>query len=299
MTADEITAWTQLLATINASKWWIIAAILATACGAALSFFYYLHVKRREAQDADASKERRAKAYGSTMEALRTAIINQTDLTERTAQQTQDVITSLAGNVSRLVQSIRTMSSKMDGKMSRNDSARFIHHVFEQDLFSDVCAVAERSLRENDYVARSVYVRDKIRTAIGESLIDARNTLSSYPLSLNANAYFVVNPDHAGERFVLVDLLWAVLEPKFNHDAGILTHRIEEAYLAIENCLRDYTSRIYTQLMTTPAVSVEKYRTPTPSSKSDSDSNLVTLPTAPFGAHGSATASLLRRQRSL
>jgi hypothetical protein len=306
MDPAQIAAITELLVQLNTSKWWVIVAIIVASGGAAISFFYFLHLKQKERKETEIAKERRAKAYGCTLEELRMAILSQRDSTDRINKQHMEALHLLTATLGKLVTSVKSMTAKFDGTLPRNDSARFIHYMFENDLFRNICLVAERSLRENDYVNRRAYVRDRVRTAISEAMTEARNTLCSYPLSINANLYFETSPDYSGERFVLVDLLWGVLEPKFDHGAGLLEHRVEEAYLAIENCLHDYTTRIYSQLAsqsqtksTTRSDGATRFVTPLPQPpKSDSDSGLAALPSAPFETAGSATAALLRRQRT-
>lgn len=296
MSQDEIKAWTDFLLALNSAKWWVLVAIMLSAMGGALSFFYYLHVRRKEAREIEVSKEKRAKAYGLTFNGLKDAIESQRATQDKRAKQQSESLDALNSGILALTRIIQSLAFKIDGRMSRKDSARFIHHAFERDLHREVCMVVEASLTENDYANRKEFIARKIKTAIGEAMVEVRDYLCSYPLAINPNDYFLIDPDSSGERFVLCDAIWATIERQFHHTSP-LAHRIEESYLLIENTVKDYLTGVYTDIM--EVESEAKYRrnnrTPVPG---ESDGALVSVGDTTFSMPGASTASLMKRRNN-
>lgn len=272
---------------------------LAIVTGASL-FVYYFWSKRKQTHETERAKERRGAMYAESLSGLRDAIESMRVSTDQRSKMQNDSIDALNSNVSKLTTVIRGLVHKIDGRMSREDSARFIHHAFERDLYRDICLTVENSLRENDYASRQEYVARKIRTGIGEAMIEVREYLCSYPLAINPNDYFQTDAAVTGERFVLADLVWAVIEKQFRHTSQ-LQHRIEEAFLLIENTIKDYLAGVYSGIMQDNAQrrrTSGSMKTPLPgrlADPSDSDTHLMSTPTL-FAPAGSATSSLIKKR---
>lgn len=192
---------------------------------------------------------------------------------------------------------VRGMSQKVNGRMSVNDSARIVQNTFEKVAFREICLLVERALRDNDYDNRQPYVERKIKTQIGESLTEIRETLASYPLGFDVRNFFLLDPSTPGERFSLCSDLWTRVEPLFRQHTAI-NQRIEEAFLLIENGVRDYVSACYQSVLAEERTAnrAPNARSPLPEAapSEETDSHSV-LAGVPFSRPGAAAKRMLTR----
>ncbi len=275
MDAATVTAWTAFLAQLDAVRWWLLLGIVLLALGATWAFFYYLRFRRDERREVEKGKAQRSVAYAGSLDDLRGTVTHLTagvskltvaidasaDRAERNSAQNSKAVDHLSDNVAKMAQRLSSLVNKIDGRMSVQDSCRFIHHAFQHDLYREVCLILSAALRNNDYANRAQHVTRKVRTAMADAMTEARAYLTTYLLAVDPTEYFVVDQTASGERFVLVDQIWTAVEPKFNHGAGSLEHRTEEANLLIENAIRDYVVACYEQVMRTNPAAVPRTRT--------------------------------------
>lgn len=200
---------------------------------------------------------------------------------------------------------VRKLANKINNRLSVNDSARIVSNAFEQVVYREICIVVERALRENDYANRQEYVERKVKTQIGDVLVGVRETLSTYPLGLSVATYFPIDETVAGERFVLCTIIWGRINRLFQGHAQV-GHRIEEAFLLIENTMRDYVADCYMKITedSPPPMSKEypspvsrtALRTPLPeAATSDTDLRLAVPASGEFARPGSAAKTMMKR----
>lgn len=218
---------------------------------ALLLFLYFLISKflaNRREKETEESKGHRAEMYAKVQADQAVAINN-------LAQAFTDHVTAekiVAHNMVGVTQTLhkvetamQTMITKQAGTLPRDDSIRMIRDRFIQNVYREFRSVLEWSMRENDYTGRPEYIKRKVKTALGDVLIEARQYLCSFNLSVDARRFFKTLPDPGGERFVLCDLVWKEVEPIFrqSHKNEIqLKQKIEEASLAVENVVKDYVT---------------------------------------------------------
>lgn len=246
---DNSTQTEELLKTVNSMRFEVL--VLIAVCGI-VWMVYTLTTKwieRKREKDIEEGKADRAKVYSDAMNGLSKAI-NQHTMEER--QTTTEFISAISGlsEVSEKVDhSIGLLVSKTNGQITKRDSQRMIRNQLVRTVYRDVCFLAERSLTENRYAERATYVREKVKTAIGDMIAEARNELRAYPLSVVPDIFFKTYGDEksGSERFILCDHLWDAIEPHFRKNTP-LKERIEEAFLAIENTIKDYYSALYGEM---------------------------------------------------
>lgn len=226
------------------------------------------------------------------------------DALQREQAATSDAVVTSLAKTGTLV---RSLANKINGRVNLNDSVRIVSHAFEKIVFREVCIVLEHALRENDYENRKDYVERKIKTQVGEVLADIRETLASYPLGLDIRTYFPIDTSAPGERFILCQSLWDRIAPLFMGKTPV-AHRIEEAFLLIENTVRDHVMSCYRQIVEivpqtapTPAAgkvnptSRSALRTPLPIAEGDTDLGLRTQHGGEFSRPGEPSKNMLRR----
>jgi hypothetical protein len=238
----------ELLKTVNSMRFEVLLLIVAMAVLWGVYQLVSKWLERRREKDTEDSKAARAEVYSKAMNNLATAI-NQHTLEERTTSA--EFIASLSGLTDlsdRVDQSLNLLVAKTNGQMNKRDSQRMIRNHLVRTAYREVCFIVERSLTENRFAERAAYVREKVKTAIGEIIAEARNELKTYPLSIAPEVFFKTYGDErsGSERFVLCDQLWDALEPMFKKQTP-LRDRIEEAFLSVENVIKDYYSAIYNE----------------------------------------------------
>lgn len=203
--------------------------------------------KREEAQEE--SKTNRAKQYldmqvkqTEALSKLAESMTAHTASDVESANKLNNTLQSVETAIEKLDDGVSVLSAKTSGQINREDSTKMIRDRFLQNIYKEICMVIERSLTENDYEKRKDFVARKVRTALGDILIEARKYLCGFNLAVDPNRFFMCEPNQAGiERFTLCDSIWREVEPLFKKESS-LKQRIEEAYLIVENVISDYVT---------------------------------------------------------
>lgn len=277
--------------------------VLLTVCVVGLlAFGMWLWARRdadktraREATAKLKSEERMTDVLGKLHNSMDNVGSGLTTLSSSQEATSDALITAVArtGNL------VRSMSQKVNGRLSVNDSARIVRNTFEKVAFREICLVVERALRENDYENRKLFVERKLKTHIGEALSEIRETLASYPLGFDVRAYFTIEAHSPGERFLLCLEIWNKIEPLFRQHTAF-AQRIEEAFLLIENTVRDYVSSCYQSVLveerTPPRAHRASFRTPLPEAPKTGDTELNAIVLGDeFSRPGAASKTMLTR----
>ena len=207
--------------------------------------------ERREQRLAEQKKER-SQIYATSLDrlgdkvgALAEALNKHTDQEQVTTMQLNCTMSGVCETMSKVETAVRHLADKSAGVINRSDSIRMIRDRFVQNVFRDFCLIIETSLRENNFLANPESITRKVKTALGNVLLEARRYLGGYKLAVDPDPFFVARPDLNVERFVLCDTVWFHVEPicrRPHHDANLLREAIEEAFVIIENDIKDYVT---------------------------------------------------------
>lgn len=302
MNPDEAQGYAALANAINNMR----VSVLVIMCSAGLCAFAMWLWSRRAAQKAhqeDATCRLKSdRELTHALSKLATSVSSLDKGVDRMSQKNQETTDVILMSLSKQGSTIRSLVSKLTSRMSVNDSARIVRNAFEKIAFRDICMVIERALRENDYTNRRGYVERKVKTAIAEVLSEVRETLATYPLGLEIREYFPLAPDVSGERFILAQSLWSRIEPLFIH-GDTLENRIQEAFLLVENVVRDHVTMCYQRVVEADNIPSSPYataagraalKTPLPGVSSDTDT-VPSVSSGEFARPGEAASTMARR----
>lgn len=149
----------------------------------------------------------------------------------------QDVL----GDMSR---EMRGMRERINHQMSPGDSITAIGHMLNGGVRADICHIFDKSLRDNNFIARGEFIRVKVKTDIGGVFDEARHNLETgYHLSVDLAPFFPAREGDGGSaRHVLCDRLWEAVEPLYlNH--GDIEERLGEMRVTIGNILADAVTK--------------------------------------------------------
>lgn len=141
---------------------------------------------------------------------------------------------------------IHNILDKTRGVMSLKDSIYLIKLYFMKLIYQEIERSVHESLKENDFVNRTEYVTNKVRTNIGVILSNYRTDLGEFELPFNVSKFFKLDSASTSERFMLVDLIWLSIVDIFRSNKN-LQEKKEEASLKISNVISDYVSEILNQ----------------------------------------------------
>lgn len=156
----------------------------------------------------------------------------------------QDEMKATMSGVRRL---LADMTQKNAGVMNRDNSVRVIEHSF-QNVVRDIVAIFTASLENNGYSERPEFIKNRVKTAVGQMLDNLRASLSVFQMSIDDDLFFrSVNGDDKGDRYALAAELWNLVEPLYSKKLP-LNERLEEMRLVVPNCVRDYVAAIKGQI---------------------------------------------------
>lgn len=201
--------------------------------------------KRRIADEAAAAKLAKAEADARTEQVeavnrLCTVLEQHTSDEDNNAHRLNQSLSDLNENMKSVSVELRTLHERMSLKMSRGDSLTAIEDKLNDGVASKVMEIFDQSLRENNYAERAAFIRNKVKTAIGEALEHAQKKLeTSYHLSVDLAPFFPIRDGSgAGVRHVLCDILWEAVEPLYRQSSPV-EERIEEMRVVVTNRIAD------------------------------------------------------------
>ncbi len=203
------------------------------------------HKQKRE---EERGKEERARRYlevgvkqAESISRLAESMSAHTVADVETTNKLNSTLISVEQTMETVHDGLGVLTARTSGQINRDDATKMIRDRFLQNIFKEISFVIERSLTENDYEKRKDFVARKVRTALGDILIEARKYLCGFNLAVDPTRFFMCEPNQSVERFILCDSIWKEIEPLFKKE-GTLKQRIEEAYLIIENVIGDYVT---------------------------------------------------------
>ncbi len=201
---------------------------------------------KREAELEEA-KTLRAEAFktmlGNLVENLKEqSKENTTNLTR--VGSTVEAMTHAVMSLHRVVSDVRDRQAKI---ISRGESLAIVEAKFIDYVRNEALGVFEQSLRRNAYQERKDFVRDRVKTAIGEIITRAHQSLErDYPaLSLNLDPFFTERGSGTGGlRYTLCDTMWEKVEPLYllGRGAKDIDQRVEEMCIILSNIVNDYVT---------------------------------------------------------
>lgn len=161
-----------------------------------------------------------------------------------TTLEFQDEMKSTMSGVRRL---LAEMTQKNAGVMNRDNSVRVIEQAFS-NIVRDIVAIFTASLENNGYCERPEFIKNRVKTAIGQTLDNLRTSLTVYQMSIDDGLFFrSIGGDEKGERYALAAELWDMVEPLYSKKLPI-NERLEEMRLNVPNYIRDYVAAIKHQI---------------------------------------------------
>jgi hypothetical protein len=268
MDSEAIKATAELASSLSQFKIGMFIALCLTVLGGVFMFFWFRRAMLKDRDRAEEAQKIREQELETAKQA-RAALFTQAQLENAkamatlatTIQTTHDGMTSLNLTTNRtlaelgstigrnsqvlvtVANAVRRMTDKVDGRISRADSQRFIAAKLNSDMFRAICAVIERSFNENHYQGRELFIADRVRSRIRDVMVAVRDELKDLPLAMPVETYFPNSVDDTGERFVLCDAIWSRLSHLFE-DQRPVDKRMEEASLMIENLIKDHVARV-------------------------------------------------------
>lgn len=240
----------KLLQTIDTMKLGVVI-LLITLVVIVLAFVLlgrWMYMRQQAEQDK--KKQARANALSGALDRLSTCMADsRKDSREDNLRLTASLDT-VSEVTSKMETSITVLVQRASGQMTKSASLRHIKRQFTKEVAPAICVIFERSLAENHYATRKTFVVQRVKTAVGEVLIEARQDMRSAPLAFSPDVFFHLDDDESkGERFVLCDRIWKSVEPLYLKETP-LKDRTEEAALAIKNIIADYVDTIIGELQT-------------------------------------------------
>ena len=133
------------------------------------------------------------------------------------------------------------MTQKNAGVMNRDNSLRVIDQSFN-NVVRDIVMIFASSLENNGYAERQEFIKNRVKTTIGQTLDNLRASLAVFQMSVDIRPFFrSTSTDEKGERYVLAAELWELVEPLYLSKLP-LKDRLEEMRLNVPNLIRDYVA---------------------------------------------------------
>lgn len=147
----------------------------------------------------------------------------------------------MAGTMSGVRKMMTEILNRNAGVMNRDNSLRIIDQSFSS-VIRDIVMIFSNSLETNGYEERRDFIRTRVKTTIGQSLDNLRNSLGYFQMSVDVRPFFRSDAtDSQGERYVLANELWELVEPLYRSKLP-LKDRLEEMRLIVPNKIRDYVA---------------------------------------------------------
>ena len=154
----------------------------------------------------------------------------------------------MKGTMSGVRRLLVEMTQKNAGVMSRDNSLRVIEQSFSS-VVRDIVMIFASSLENNGYNERQEFIKNRVKTTIGQTLDSLRASLSVFQMSVDIRPFFrSTMTDEKGERYVLAAELWDLVEPLYVSKLP-LKDRLEEMRLLVPNLIRDYLAGTKNQML--------------------------------------------------
>lgn len=270
--AEVIQAYAELVTSLSQFKSGMFTllciTILSLGLGSAFMFFWFRRAMQKDRdraearehqreQEMEAAKQARASLFTHaqieqaksltslvlTIQATNEATAKLNDSSNRTLSDLGSTVAKTGQALSSVAGVVKRLADKVEGRLSRDDSRRFVGTKLNADMYRGVCNVVERSFNENHYLGREAFIADRVRSRIRDVMVTTRNELKELPLALSVDQFFPTTTDDAGERFTLCDQIWIKVAPLFE-DKRPAGDRMDEAALLIENIIKDHLARV-------------------------------------------------------
>jgi|SRR5271170_4734133 len=154
-----------------------------------------------------------------------------------------DFMNDMRGTMSGIRKMMSDLLSRNAGLMNKDNSLRLIEQSYSS-VVRDIVTIFSNSLESDGYANRKDFVRVRVKTLIGQTLDNLRNSLSYFQMSVDMDLFFETDPKETTTvRYVLANKLWDIVEPLYLRQ-GDLKERLEEMRLSVPNLISDYLTGI-------------------------------------------------------
>jgi hypothetical protein len=154
-----------------------------------------------------------------------------------------DFMNDMRGTMSGVRKMMTDMLNRNAGFMNKDNSLRLIEQSFTS-ITRDATTIFSNSLESDGYANRKDFVRVRVKTLIGQTLDNLRNSLSYFQMSVDLDLFFETDPNETSTvRYVLANNLWDAVEPLYLQQRDS-KERLEEMRLNVTLCVGDYLTGI-------------------------------------------------------
>ena len=170
------------------------------------------------------------------------------ELSKTTTASLAKTLSKVELSVTRLTESdvwkrrtLEDLLQRITGTLDKESSFHLIDKFFA-DFARDVGSIFTYSLEHNGYLERPEFIRDRVKTQMGQSFEALRESLQHFQLSVPIAPFFETRETDHRERFVIVDRLWTDVEPLYTSKVG-LPGKLDEMRLIVQNLIKDYLTK--------------------------------------------------------
>ncbi len=257
MDAEQLAETTKLVTQIGLLRDGIVWAVIILAGMGTISFIAWIWISYKKQRNEQMSKNARAKqtadgynaqalALRKLTESMATFNVNQSTYIKKIDQTIANTALSmrdLQGTLTQVDILVKRVLEKQDGVASLPTSVMVVQTYFYKVLFSDAVFIVHKSMHENDYKNRAVFIANKVKTDIGKIMTSMKAELADLDLAFNPSIFFKLENESSSERYVLVDLIWEAVKPLYMSNDS-LYNRLEEASYKIMNTIKDHFATI-------------------------------------------------------
>lgn len=245
----------------------LCGTVIVLGLGSTVMFLWFRRAMRKDRLDAQAreskreqqletSKQARATLFteaqleqakslatlAATIQATHEASTQMNQTTNRTLGDLGSTVNRTGQALMSVASMVKRMTDKVEGRLSRDDSKKFIAAKLNADMYRAICGIIEKSFIENHFAGREAFISDRVRSRIRDVMVATRAELKELPLAMTVDSYFPTTTDDLGERFALCDQIWNKVSHLFE-DRRPAEDRMDEASLLIENIIKDHIAR--------------------------------------------------------
>lgn len=217
----------------------VILGVIVAVC-----FIVYYVIQYKKSSAAQEAKNSRAAQISLSNDELKTTIVELINTTKSHIKNEEEVIWS---SIEGLKNNVKELTYKVNGTIDSRDSLNIIRLIFFKAVYYEARDILNEflSIKESDFKIREQYIKNKIRTNIGEVLTKYKATAADFKLSFNSNLFFKLDSTEI-ERFILVDIIWSEIREYFLSQLKY-EQKLEECSLKLFNIIKDYVNTIISE----------------------------------------------------
>jgi hypothetical protein len=210
----------------------------------AICFIIYYIIQYKKSKIAQDAKNNRASQIATSNDELKASVTELINTVKAHAKNEEEVVWP---SVEGLKNNVQELTYRVNGTIDTRDSLNIIRLVFLKGVYYEARDILNEflSIKEVDFKVREQYIKNKIRTNIGEVLTKYKATSADFKLSFNSNLFFKLDSTEI-ERFILVDIIWSETREYFLSQLKY-EQKLEECSLKLFNIIKDYVNTIISE----------------------------------------------------